>query len=307
MGDRALQPPGRQAADEPLRLNRLYQSGKLELSIELFPPKTPEGVTALFKTIGELNRFQPAFFSMTYGAGGSTRELTLELCSRMKNEVRVETTCHLNITGQSKDETRQNLKRLKAMGVYNLLALRGDPPKDEPNFKPHLDGFRSSVELIEEAHKDPFFSIAVTGFPEVHPDAKDRASDIAYLKRKIEAGGCVIITQLFFDNAYFFEFLDCVRKAGITAPVVPGILPIVSVSQVRRFAQLCGSTIPPAVEKNLSKYEADDAGAAQYGIDLATQLCRGLLKTGVPGLHFYALNRSESTSAILTNLGLGVK
>lgn len=288
-----------------MRLTELYQSGRPEISVEFFPPKTPEGVEKLLnETIPQLKRLRPAFFSMTYGAGGSTRDLTIDLCRRMKNEAHVETMCHLNIVGQSKQETRENLRRIKEAGVYNLLALRGDPPQDQANFKPHPDGFRSSVELIEQAHQDPWFAIAVTGFPEVHPEAKDRGADIAYLKRKIEAGGSVVITQFFLDNRYFFEFMAHARRAGLTAPIVPGLLPILSVSQVRRFAKLCGSTLPPAVDKELSKYENDDAGATQYGIELATRQCEGLLKAGVPGLHFYALNRAHSTEAILKNLGL---
>jgi len=287
-----------------VRLHQLYRSGKPEISIELFPPKTPEGVEKLFETVEQLQRLHPVYFSMTYGAGGSTRNLTIELCDRLKNRTKVETTCHLNIIGQSKADTRENLRRIKEAGLYNLLALRGDPPRDQPDFKPHPDGFHSSVELIEEAHKDPWFSIAVTGFPEVHPEAKNRAADIAYLKRKIDAGGCVIITQFFLDNSTYFEFMELVKKAGITAPVVPGILPILSVAQLRRFAALCGSTIPPAIEKDLSKYESDDEGATKYGIELATRMCRELLKGGVPGLHFYALNRSRSTENILSNLSL---
>ena len=241
---------------------------------------------------------------MTFGAGGSTRDLTIELCDRLKNRTKVETVCHLNIVGQSKADTRENLKRIKAAGVCNLLALRGDPPRDQPDFKPHPDGFHSSVELIEEAHKDPWFSIAVTGFPEKHPEAKTQAADMAYLQRKLEAGGRVIITQFFLDNAYFFEFMELVKKAGITAPVVPGILPILSASQVRRFAALCSSTIPPTIEKELSRVENDEEGAVKYGIELATRMCGGLLKSGVRGLHFYALNRSRSTEEILSNLGL---
>ena len=285
-----------------MRLDQLFRSGKPEISIELFPPKTPEGVEKLFDTVEELRHLRPVFFSMTYGAGGSTRDLTLGLCDRLKNKAGVETMCHLNIIGESKEHARENLKRLKQMGIHNILALRGDPPRDHPNFVPHSEGFRSSVELIEEAHKDPWFSIAVTGFPEVHPEAKGRASDIAYLKRKVAAGGCVIITQLFFDNTYFFEFMEEVRKAGITAPVVPGILPILSVLQVRRFAQLCGASIPPVIEKQLGKYEQDEEGAARYGIELATKLCEGLLESGAPGLHFYALNRSHSVQTIYKNL-----
>lgn len=288
-----------------MRLDQLYKSGKPDLSIEFFPPKTPEGTEKLFsQTLPRLIRFKPAFFSMTYGAGGSTRDLTLELCNRLKNQASVETTCHLNIIGQSQADTRENLHRIRGMGVYNLLALRGDPPKDQPDFKPHPDGFTSSVELIQEARKDPWFSIAVTGFPEVHPEARDRASDIAYLKRKLEAGGCVVITQFFLDNAYFFEFLEQAKKAGIGAPIVPGILPILSVSQLRRFAKLCGASIPPAVEKELAKYEGDDEGAAKYGIELSTRMCEELLKSGAPGLHFYALNRAGSTETILTHLGV---
>lgn len=285
-----------------MRLSELYRSGKPEVSVEFFPPKTPDGVEKLFEVVDQLKPLKPAFFSMTYGAGGSTRDLTLDLCDRLKNKAGVETMCHLNIIGQSREETRENLRRLKRMGIYNLLALRGDPPRDQPDFKPHPDGFRSSVELIEEARKDPWFSIAVTGFPEVHPDARDRAADIVYLKRKVEAGGCVVITQLFFDNGCFFDFLERVRQAGIAVPVIPGILPILSVPQARRFAGLCGATIPPAVERELAKVEQDEEGAVQYGIELATRLCEGLLKSGAPGLHFYALNRARSVQAIVQNL-----
>ncbi len=295
-----------------MRFHELYRSGKPDISIEFFPPKTPEGIEKLFgETIPRLKRFHPAFFSMTYGAGGSTRDLTIELCGRMKNQAQVETTCHLNIIGQSKADTRENLGRIQAAGVYNLLALRGDPPRDQPDFKPHPDGFTSSVELIEEARRirsektgEPWFAIAVTGFPEVHPEAKDRASDIAFLKRKIQAGGCVVITQLFLDNTCFFEFMEEVRRAGVTVPVIPGILPILSVAQLRRFAALCGAKIPPKIEQDLAKYEKDDEGATQYGIELSTRMCEELLKSGVPGLHFYALNRFRSTEAILTGLGL---
>ncbi len=295
-----------------MRLEQLYASGRPEISVEFFPPKTPDGVEKLFtETIPALSRFRPVFFSMTYGAGGSTRNLTLDLCNRLKNQLDVETMCHLNIIGQSRAETCENLQRLREMGIYNLLALRGDPPRDQPDFKPHPDGFSSSVELIEEARKirdektgGPWFSIAVTGFPEVHPEAKDRASDIGYLKRKLEAGGCVVITQFFLDNAFFLEFTQEARRAGIRAPIIPGILPIVSVSQLRRFCALCGTKIPPAVGAALEKREGDEPGAAQYGIELATRMCDELLKGGVPGLHFYALNRAHSTEAILRNLGL---
>jgi len=287
-----------------MRLDQLYRLGTVDVSIELFPPKTPAAIEQLFQTVESLKRVKPAFFSMTYGAAGSTRDATLALCDRLKNQARVETTCHLTVVGQSKAQVRENLRRLKAMGVYNIIALRGDPPAGDSTFTPHPDGFHTSVELIQEARQDPWFAIAVSGFPEVHAEAKDRASDIAYLKRKVDAGACVVLTQLFFDNAYFFELLDEARRAGITVPVVPGILPILSVPQVRRFTALCQATIPPAVAGELAKYEQDEEGATRYGIDLATRQCAGLLKASVPGLHFYALNRPRSVEAVLGNLGL---
>lgn len=288
-----------------MRLEELYQSDRTEISVEFFPPKTPQAIETLFtETVPALKKFNPAFVSMTFGAGGTTRDLTLDLCNRLKHQAGLETMCHLNIVGQSKADTRANLARLKALGIYNLLALRGDPPRDDPDFKPHPDGFHSSVELVEEAHKEPFFSIAVTGFPEVHPEAKNASADMAYLKRKLDAGGKIVITQLFFDNTDFFKFLEAVRHAGITAPIIPGILPILSVAQVRRFTAMCGSKIPPAVARELAQHENDDAAAVQYGIELATRQCEELLKTAqVPGLHFYALNRAQSTAAVLSNLG----
>lgn len=293
-----------------MRLEELYRGKTPDLSVEFFPPQTPEGRKNLQEAVRRLKRIRPAFFSMTYGAGGSTRQKTFELCDWLKNREGVETTCHLNIVGQSRQETRRNLESIRKVGVYNLLALRGDPPRDQPDFKPHPEGLRASVELIQEARKltdekgRPWFSIAVTGFPEVHPEAKDRAADIAYLKRKIEAGGCVVITQFFLEIGPFHDFLERVRRAGITAPVVPGVLSIRSVWQLRKFAALCGAKIPPPIDKTLNRYEQDDAGAEQYGIELATGLCRELLKAGAPGLHFYALNRARSVEAILENLNL---
>lgn len=288
-----------------MRLDQLYRGDKVNISIELSPPKTEEpeeGITQLFPTVGRLSQLNPVFFSMTYGAGGSTRDRTLDLCNWFKNDLGLETTCHLNVVGQSKDDVRANLKFLKEKGIYNILALRGDPPRDNPDNFLHPEGFQSSVELIEEAHQDPFFAIAVAGFPEKHPEAKDRASDIAYLKRKIEAGGSLIITQLFFDNAYFFEFMEHVRKAGIEVPVVPGIMPIISVKGLRKMVSLCQATIPPKVEKKLSQYEDDDEGVRDYGIDLATEMCQELIEGGVPGLHFYAFNQAHSVEEVVRNL-----
>ena len=227
----------------------------------------------------------------------------IELVKKLKNQQKLETMCHLTVVGQSKEESRSVLNYLKDHGIYNIIALRGDPPAGTSDFKPHPDGFHHAVDLVLEAKKSNYFSIAVAGFPELHPDSKNRKEDITFLKKKVDAGADIIITQLFFDNNYFYEYLDCVRKAGIKIPVIPGILPILSAPQVRRFTALCKSKIPPHVEKELSRYENDAAGATAYGIELATVQCKDLIKRGFPGLHFYCLNRSHSVKSVLRNLG----
>ena len=260
----------------------------------------------LFEEVGLLRRFQPAFFSMTYGAAGSTRNLSLDLANQLKNNLGVETMCHLTVVGQPREETRSALRFLKEKGIYNLIALRGDPPKGVEHFTPHPDGFRYSVDLVREAKAMNFFSIAVAGFPEVHPDSPDRDNDIRYLKEKVDAGADVVITQLFFDNRFFYEYADLARRAGVKVPITPGILPILSVPQVRRFTALCKATIPEDVERQLRNYENDAESAARYGIELATNQCADLLKAGVPGIHFYCLNRSHSVESVLTNLGMGI-
>lgn len=287
-----------------MRLSELYRSKRIDVSIELFPPKTEEASKDMFQAVQDLKQFDPAFFSMTYGAAGSTRDQTLGLVDQLKNKVGVETMCHLTVVGQSRNEIQSVLKFLKEKGIYNIIALRGDPPKDMKEFKPHPDGFRYATELVKEAKKENYFSIAVAGFPEMHPDSKNRDYDIQHLRQKVDAGADVIITQLFFDNHYFFEYLEYVRKAGINVPVIPGILPILSAQQVRRFTALCKSKIPPDVERELRKYENDAESCAKYGIELASRQCEGLIRAGVPGLHFYCLNRSKSVKTVLEQLKL---
>ncbi|MBI4388509.1 MAG: methylenetetrahydrofolate reductase [NAD(P)H] [Candidatus Omnitrophica bacterium] len=286
-----------------MKLHELYKTKKVDISIELFPPKTEEGVSEMFREVERLNQYNPAFFSMTYGAAGTTRDLTLDLSDRLKNKIKVETMCHLTVVGQSRDEIHHTLEFLKKKGIYNLIALRGDPPQGAAGFEPHPNGFRYARDLVREVKRMNYFSIAVAGFPEKHPDSQNRESDIKYLKEKVEAGADVIITQLFFDNRYFYEYLDQVRKARIKVPVIPGILPILSAQQVRRFTALCKSKIPLEVEAALGKFENDPEGARKYGIELAMKQCQDLLKNGVKGLHFYSLNKAHSVEAVLQNLG----
>jgi methylenetetrahydrofolate reductase (NADPH) len=287
-----------------VKLNEIYSRPGPSFSVEFFPPKTDKGDESLFQEIALLRQLNLSFCSVTYGAGGSTRMKTVELVDRIHRECGMEVMCHLTVVGQSKDEVRAVLTRLKENGIENLIALGGDPPQGVVDWVPHPDGFSHSVELVREAASYRWFSIAVAGFPEVHPRAQSREADLKYLKEKVDAGADVVITQLFFDNEDFHRYVEDLRKIGVQAPIVPGILPILSAPQVRRFASICGARIPPRLERSLQTVEEDDEGAAKLGIDYATEQCEGLLASRVPGIHFYSLNKSRSVAAIFRNLRL---
>lgn len=291
-----------------MKLRDIYARDGLTFSIEFFPPKTEEGVDKLFAEIEELARLEPDFCSVTYGAGGSTQDTTLGVVKRIKREFGIEIMCHLTIVNQPKSKVLAVLEDLWANDIHNLIALAGDPPGGPAaEWQPHLHGFSRSEHLVEAAKKmeQDFFSIAVAGFPEVHPRAKSRESDLAYLKQKVDAGADVIITQLFFDNEDYYRYVEDVRALGITVPIVPGMLPIISAPQCRRFTSMCGSRIPPRLDALLAKVEGDDEAAIELGIEYTTEQCQALLEFGVPGFHFYALNRSRSVTAIHENLNLG--
>jgi len=287
-----------------VRLRDIYAKPGLTFSFEFFPPKTPKGDADLFHEVEILKTLNPAFCSVTYGAGGSTREKTVELVTRLHHDFGLEVMCHLTVVSQSKDEVRAVLNTLKANDIENIIALAGDPPKGVTDWTPHPDGFLYSTELVREAVSYSWFSIAVAGFPEVHPRADNRASDLRYLKEKVDAGADVVITQLFFDNDDYYRYVDDVRRMGVQVPIVPGLLPVQSVGQTRRFTALCGSKIPARLEASLAKVETDDAAALALGIQYATEQCEGLLRFGVPGIHFYSLNKSHSVKAIFQNLSL---
>jgi methylenetetrahydrofolate reductase (NADPH) len=287
-----------------VKLADLYARHGLTLSVEFFPPKTDKGEENLFNEIEIIKRLNPAFCSVTYGAGGSTREKTVDLVDRIHRECCLEVMCHLTVVGQSKDEARSILKKLKHKGIENLIALGGDPPQGMADWRPHPDGFHHAVELVREAVALGGFSVAVAGFPEVHPRAVSRTADLKYMKDKIDAGAVVIITQLFFDNDDYYRYVEDVRKLGITVPIVPGVLPILSAPQVRRFTALCCAKIPVPLERELAKVENDDDAAVQLGIEYASRQCEALIKFGAPGIHFYSLNKSLSLRAICKNLCL---
>ena len=287
-----------------MRLAELYSQPRLTLSVEFFPPKTEKGEENLFSEIELIKRINPAFCSVTYGAGGSTREKTVDLVDTIRSGCGLEVMCHLTVVGQSKDDARAVLKKLQTCGIENVLALGGDPPQGSSDWQPHPDGFHHAIELVREAVAMRSFSVAVAGFPEIHPRALSRDADLQFLKEKVAAGADAIITQLFFDNQDFYRFSEDLRKLGVIVPIIPGVLPLQSAPQVRRFTSLCCSKIPDKLERELIKVENDEAAAVALGIDYATQQCEELIKFGVPGLHFYSLNKSHSVLAIHKNLGL---
>jgi methylenetetrahydrofolate reductase (NADPH) len=287
-----------------VKLADLYARPGLTLSVEFFPPKTEKGEENLFSEIEIIKRLKPSFCSVTYGAGGSTREKTVDLVETIHDGYDLEVMCHLTVVGQSKADARAILGKLKEKRIENVIALGGDPPQGMADWRPHPDGFQYAVELVREARAMGGLSIAVAGFPEVHPRAVSRESDLQFLKEKVDAGAAAVITQLFFDNDDYVRFVEDVRKLGVTVPIVPGILPILSASQVRRFTALCCAKIPDKLEKELVKVEGDDNAAVEMGIDYATRQCEALIDFGVPGLHFYSLNKSYSLLAICKNLGL---
>jgi len=287
-----------------VKLADLYARPGLTLSVEFFPPKTDKGEENLFNEIEIIKRLNPSFCSVTYGAGGSTREKTVDLVETIHDGCGLEVMCHLTVVGQSKDDARSILRRLREKGIENLLALGGDPPQGMADWCPHPDGFHHAVELVREAIALGGLSVAVAGFPEVHPRATSRQSDLQFLKEKVDAGAVAIITQLFFDNEDYCRFVEDLRKLDVKVPIVPGVLPILSATQIRRFTDLCCAKIPAVLEAKLVKVENDDDAAVEIGIEYASRQCEALIKFGAPGLHFYSLNKSRSVAAICKNLGL---
>ena len=276
------------------------------ISFEFFPPKTDEGDRTLFeKTLPALTQLQPDYCSVTYGAGGGTRDKTLTIVDRIQREYGLTTMSHLTCVNATKDEIRGVVDQIRSLGIKNILALRGDPPGGTGEFTPTAGGFEFSYQLVQFLRELGGFSIGTAGFPEGHIACKEgRHVDWQRLKAKIEAGADFVLTQLFFENEDFFEFRDYLVKLGVTVPICPGILPILSGAQVKRFTTVCGATMPQGVLAALEKIGENDQVATEYGIEYASRQCEELIRSGVPGIHFYTLNRAHSTSRIMRNLGL---
>jgi methylenetetrahydrofolate reductase (NADPH) len=271
-------------------------------SFEFFPPKTPEGVEALFETVEALRPLEPDYVSVTYGAGGATREGTVEIATRIRAEHGIETMAHLSCVGETREGLAELLQRFADAGVSNVLALRGDPPRGQSHFEQPEGGLSSAAELtgfIRERHD---FVIGGACFPEVHPEAADLDSDLAYLKTKVEAGASFLITQLFFDNRVYWDFVAAARERGIDVPIIPGVIPIASYAQVARICALCDASIPPELDSAMQALGGDPEAESLLGVAYAARQCDELLLDGAPGIHFYALNRAPGVRAVLSAL-----
>lgn len=291
-----------------MRIRELLSTGRPCFSFEFFPPKTDAGLASLRDSVRALRDLNPTFVSVTYGAGGSTRDRTIELVGEIQRHYGIEAMAHLTCVGSSKGEIAAILQRLQAAGVENVLALRGDPPKGENAFVASADGFGYANELAAFVRQHMNACIGGACYPEGHvectrPDGtRDLDRDLANLQRKVDAGAEFLVTQLFFDNNAYFNFVSRVRAAGIGVPIIPGIMPITNVEQIRRFTQMCGATIPQSLLTELDALKDKDDAVLSLGVAYATAQCLDLLQRGAPGVHFYTLNKSFATRTILTSL-----
>ncbi len=284
------------------KITDIFEQKKFTLSFEFFPPKDKQKTEQLFETISSLKRYDPDFISVTYGAGGGTRGLTLDLCERIQRQFSIPAMAHLTCIGHTRQELKDIIGGIKDRNIRNILALRGDIPKEEKTGKDDLQGCYAYqlCKLIRGMHKD-FFSIGVAGFPEGHVDAPDKETDSKYMKIKIDAGGEFVVTQLFFEPELYKEYIQRIRGLGVDVRIIPGILPLTDYKSLTRFCRLCGANIPPGVHNLFTSAESDEQ---EYKIKVGytSNFCIEMLKMGAPGLHFYTLNRVEPTSDILNNI-----
>jgi methylenetetrahydrofolate reductase (NADPH) len=282
-----------------------YENGRFGLSFELFPPTSLASEEAMWRTVAELTAYDPALVTCTYGAGGSTRGTTLDVLRGLRERHPVAVASHLTCVGSSVDELRDYLREAADLGVAAIVALRGDPPKGETEFTQTAGGLRYAAELVALIRAEfPEFGILVAGYPETHQEAASPAEDLENLKRKCAAGGDVVVTQLFYDNADFFRFRDRCTALGITAPIVPGVMPVTNYAQIRRIASLCKARLPEAFTQAFEAAGDDEAAQFEVGVEYAAKQVEELVAGGVPGMHFYVLNKSPATIRVLEHVGM---
>src|SRR3954467_10393858 len=285
-----------------MRIDEILADRRPCFSFEFFPPKSDEGWQNLWLAAEELKQDEPAFVSVTYGAGGSPRDRTIEIVKRIKQELGLEAMAHFTCVGATVDELRTVLDEMRDAGIENVLALRGDPPRGETEWKATPGGLSYSTELIELIGGEYDFTIGAACFPEVHPAAVNADSDIGFARKKVEAGAKFLITQLFFDNELYFDFVERARAAGIDVPIIPGVMPVTNFSQIKRFTEMCGASIPGQLECELEARKDDPDAVRDLGVAYATLQCSELLARGAPGIHFYVLNRAPVARSVLAAL-----
>ena len=287
-----------------MRIDEILAAGDPTFSFEFFPPKTEAGERNLAEALEGLGALEPAFVSVTYGAGGSTREKTIEIVKRIKDEHKLEAMAHFTCVGATVEELRSTLDDMRAAGIDNVLALRGDPPAGQEDWRKTEGGLEYARELVELIAADYPFAIGGACFPETHIHALSPEDDLEHLAEKVAAGVDFLITQLFFDNALYFDFVGRARAAGVGVPIIPGIMPITQVGQAQRMAKLCGASIPAGLGRELAARGEDPEAVLDFGVAYATLQCAELLGAGAPGIHFITLNRSPATRAIVSALKL---
>ncbi len=283
-----------------MKIGEILRKGTFSVSFEFFPPKTEEGERQLFETVEKLKELKPTFVSVTYGAGGSTRDRTRNIVKRIHEEVGLNVMAHLTCIAHRKEELVAILRDYVNIGIENILALRGDVPRDRPDFRPPEGACRYAKELVELIREEfgDHFSVGVASYPEGHPESPNMEWEIRYFREKVEAGADFSITQMFFENHYYYEFLNLCKRAGIDVPIIPGIMPITNFKQIKKFASMCGATIPQSLIERMEPVEDKPEEVAKIGVEFAVRQCEDLITNGVPGLHFYTLNRSSATLKI---------
>jgi methylenetetrahydrofolate reductase (NADPH) len=285
-----------------MHIDEILERSEPIFSVEFFPPKTRNKVAELFETVEALKPLAPDFVSVTYGAGGATREGTVEIATRIRQEHGLEVMAHLSCVAEVQEGLVEILDRFEAAGIENVLALRGDPPRGEAEFLAPAGGLSSAAELAAFISERYDFTIGGACFPEVHPEAASLEADLAYLKTKVQAGARFLITQLFFDNRLYFDFVAAAREAGVGVPIIPGVIPIATFDQVARICELCQASIPDELSSAMESLGGDAEAEALLGVAYASRQCDELLAGGAPGIHFYALNRAPATRAVLSAL-----
>ncbi len=282
-----------------MRIDEIIAAQRPTFSVEFFPPKTEETTAQLYETARELSHLEPDFVSVTYGAGGGTRDGTVEITTALKDDLGFETMAHLSCVGETTEGLSATLDRIAAAGIENVFALRGDPPRGEGDFVRAEGGLGSAAELAAFIAAGWDFGIGGACFPEVHPEAPDLETDLSYLKTKVDSGASFLITQLFFDNQVYFDFVRAARARGIEVPILAGVIPVASFAQTKRICSLCDASIPAPLEAAFEAAGGDPEREFELGVAFAAQQCAELLIAGAPGIHFYALNKAPATRAVL--------